>query len=124
MSAGEQAASFVGHISRTGRFPSPTIVISVNIPVREDMQEKAKKSKEPFPYGKIRDVCDIGAAIRTKRNAIGFRQEELAALAGVGPRFLSEIENGKESAEIGKVLRVLLRLGLEVSIKPRGTPDR
>lgn len=48
------------------------------------------------------------------------RQEQLAALAGVGPRFLSEVENGKESAQIGKVLHVLWRLGLDVSITPPG----
>lgn len=83
----------------------------------------ARRPKDPvksFPYGKIRDVGDIGAAIRAKRVSIGMQQEQLAALAGVGPRFLSEIENGKESAEIGKVLHVLRRLGLDVSITPRG----
>lgn len=84
------------------------------------MNRKTKVAPMPFPYGKIRDASDIGAAIRAKRTAIGFRQEELAALAGVGPRFLSEIENGKESAEVGKVLHVLHRLGLEVLIRPRG----
>lgn len=84
------------------------------------MSRRPKDALEPFPYGKIRDVKDIGAAIRTKRMAVGVRQEELAALAGVGPRFLSEVENGKESAEIGKVLHVLKRVGLELSVKPRG----
>ena len=84
------------------------------------MNEKAKVAPKPFPYGKIRNVGDIGGAIRAKRPAIDMRQEKVAALAGVGPRFLSEIENGKESAEVGKVLHVLHRLGLEVSIRPRG----
>ena len=84
------------------------------------MSRKTKIAPNPFPYGKIRNAGDIGAAIRAKRTAIGFRQEQLAALAGVGPRFLSEIENGKESAEVGKVLHVLHRLGLEVLIRPRG----
>lgn len=84
------------------------------------MARRPQGSVEPFPYGKIRSVGDIGAAIRAKRAAIGMQQEQLAALAGVGPRFLSEVENGKESAEIGKVLHVLRRLGLEVSIRPRG----
>jgi len=84
------------------------------------MTTKAKVAPKPFPYGKVRNVGDIGGAIRAKRTAIGMRQEQLAALAGVGPRFLSEIENGKESAEVGKVLHVLHRLGLEVSIRPRG----
>ena len=84
------------------------------------MNTKGKVAPRPFPYGKVRNVGDIGGAIRAKRTAIGMRQEQLAALAGVGPRFLSEIENGKESAEVGKVLHVLHRLGLEVSIRPRG----
>ncbi len=72
-----------------------------------------------IPYGKIIDVRQIGAAIRHKRRAIGMRQAELAALSGVGPRFLSELENGKPTAEIGKALRVLQRLGLELTIEPR-----
>jgi HTH-type transcriptional regulator / antitoxin HipB len=84
------------------------------------MAGRPKDSVKLFPYGKITGVEDIGAAIRAKRGAIGMQQEQLAALAGVGPRFLSEVENGKASAEIGKVLQVLRRLGLEVSIAPRG----
>lgn len=72
-----------------------------------------------FPYGKIADVAQIGAAVRMKRRAIGMRQAELAALAGVGARFLSELENGKSSAQIGRVLQVLRRLGLDLSIRPR-----
>jgi hypothetical protein len=36
-------------------------------------------------------------------------------------RFLSELERGKETAEIGKVLRVLERLGLELVVVPRGS---
>ena len=74
---------------------------------------------EKFPYGKIAEIAQIGAAIRLKRRAIGMRQAELAALAGVGARFLSEIENGKPSAQIGRVLQVLRRLGLDLSIRPR-----
>jgi len=84
------------------------------------MARLSQDSSKSFPYGKILDVKDVGAAIRAKRVAIGMRQEQLAALAGVGARFLSEVENGKASAEIGKVLQVLKRLGLEVSITPRG----
>jgi len=78
-------------------------------------------SDRTFPYGKIDSVAEIGAAIRAKRRAIGMRQEELASLAGVGARFLSEVENGKTSAEIGKVLQVMRRLGLELTLRPRGS---
>jgi HTH-type transcriptional regulator / antitoxin HipB len=73
-----------------------------------------------IPYGKITDVRQIGAAIRHKRIAIGMRQADLAALSGVGTRFLSDLENGKPTAEIGKALRVLQRLGLDLRLEPRG----
>jgi len=78
------------------------------------------ESDHIIPYGKVRDVSQVGAAIRKKRRDIGMRQAELAALAGVGVRFLSELENGKSSAEIGKVLQVLHRLGLDLLIQLRG----
>jgi y4mF family transcriptional regulator len=79
------------------------------------------------PYGKIADVAQIGAAIRNKRRAIGMRQSELAALSGVGTRFLSDLENGKTTAELGKTLQVLQRLGLDLWLEPRGsgrTPEQ
>ena len=72
------------------------------------------------PNGTIRTAAELGAAIRTKRREIGLRQAELAGLAGVGTRFLSELENGKETAALGKALRVLHRLGIEVWLRERG----
>jgi len=73
------------------------------------------------PYGKIRTMAELGTLVRRRRQEHGVRQAEAAALAGVGPRFLSELERGKETAEIGRVLQVLERLGLVVWVAPRGT---
>jgi len=84
------------------------------------MAPSVADSDNNFPYGKVSDISQIGAAIRKKRRDIGMRQAELAALAGVGVRFLSELENGKPSAEIGKVVLVLRRLGLDLVIRLRG----
>lgn len=61
----------------------------------------------------------IGDAIRTRRKQQGVTQAECAALCGVGVRFISNLENGKETAEVGKVLHVLRSLGLEMNIQPR-----
>lgn len=83
------------------------------------MQRSALPISKNIPYGNIVDVVQIGGLIRAKRRSIGLRQAELAGLCGVGPRFLSELENGKATAEIGKVVRVLQRLGLDMSIRPR-----
>ena len=78
------------------------------------------RSKSRIPYGKICTVAEIGALVRRRRMEDGVYQSEAAGLAGVGTRFLSELERGKETAEIGKVLRVMERLGLVVWVAPRG----
>jgi len=65
---------------------------------------------------------DIGTAIRTARKAQGLRQDQLAATANVGVRFLIELEAGKETAQLGKTLAVLAALGIDVSLAaPVGT---
>ena len=75
---------------------------------------------EIIPYGKIYTPDALGGLIRRKRRESGVDQARAAGLAGVGIRFLSELERGKPTVELGKVLKVLERLGLEVWILPRG----
>ena len=62
---------------------------------------------------------DLGRVIRAHRRRAGLRQDELAALAGVGNRFVCELEHVKATAELGRTLRVLAVLGLELEITPR-----
>ncbi len=77
--------------------------------------------KSVVPYGKVSTAAQVGSLVRRRRTSgAGVHQADAAALAGVGPRFLSELERGKETAELGKVLQVLDRMGLEVWILPRG----
>lgn len=57
---------------------------------------------------------DIGTTIRTVRKSQGLRQDELAAAANVGVRFLIELEAGKATAQLGKTLAVLAALGIDV----------
>lgn len=64
-------------------------------------------------------TSDLGAAIRQARKAMGLRQDELAAAAGVGLRFLVELERGKPSVQLGKVLQVMDALGLDLGVQPR-----
>jgi y4mF family transcriptional regulator len=71
-----------------------------------------------FPFRKIAMMTptDIGTTIRAARKAQGLRQDELAAAANVGVRFLIELEAGKETAQLGKTLAVLAALGIDVSL--------
>lgn len=59
----------------------------------------------------------LGAAVRAARKAQGLRQDELAGAAGVGVRFLVELERGKPSVQLDKVLAVLAALGLRLTIE-------
>ncbi len=63
---------------------------------------------------KITEIEEIGQLIRLKREEQGLNQKEFAEAAGVGNRIVSEVERGKPTAEIGKVLKLLKYAGLSV----------
>ena len=65
----------------------------------------------------------MAQTVRSTRKRLKLRQDQLAASAGVGVRFLVELEAGKASAQLGKTLAVLEALGLDVCLKPRQTLD-
>jgi len=67
------------------------------------------------------DAKTLGAIIRTQRKSKHLTIAELAAHCNVGDRFISELENGKETIEIGKALKVIKRLNLVLTITPTDT---
>lgn len=75
-----------------------------------------------IPNGKIKinTPADLGRVVRAKRLKDGLTQSETAALCGVGTRFISDLENGKVTVELGKALQVLMGLGLDCIIVSRG----
>ncbi|MEY9164652.1 putative transcriptional regulator [Sinorhizobium fredii] len=48
------------------------------------------------------------------------RQDELAGVSGVGLRFIVDLEAGKPTAQLGKVLQVLQTLGCTIEILAPG----
>ncbi|MCU0664608.1 MAG: helix-turn-helix transcriptional regulator [Myxococcota bacterium] len=80
--------------------------------------------EENIPYGKIATPEELGTLVRETRRRLGFKQVTAAGLCGVGVRFLSELERGKPTVELGKVLRVLSRLGLDLHVTPRASSLR
>ncbi|ADE16767.1 hypothetical protein Nhal_3751 [Nitrosococcus halophilus Nc 4] len=71
-------------------------------------------------YGKIQTVEELGRLARAHRKQRRLTLETVSGLGNLSTRFLSEFERGRETAEIGKVLKALRILGLEVIIQPRG----
>lgn len=78
--------------------------------------EPSSKSR----YGRIKSVNDLGQLIRAFRKQRHLTLEKVTGLSNVSMRFLSELERGKETAELGKTIEVLNKLGLEIIIRPRG----
>ncbi len=68
----------------------------------------------------IRTTEELGELLRAYRKSRGLSQVDAAALAGVGERFLSELERGKATAEVGLVLKVIDRFGLTLVLARRG----
>lgn len=70
--------------------------------------------------GCIQSAADLGRIIRERRKRDGLTLVETAGLTNVGVRFLSELENGKPTVRLDKLLRVLGALGLELHAGDRG----
>ncbi|MFO0904201.1 MAG: helix-turn-helix domain-containing protein [Pirellulales bacterium] len=69
---------------------------------------------------KITNARDLGQLVRQRRQAAGLTLRDAAGMAGVGVRFLSELERGKATMQLGLVLEVLQLFGLELEVRPRG----
>lgn len=79
-----------------------------------------KMAKNDFSYGRIQTAEDLGHLVRAHRKVKGLTLETVSGLGNLSTRFLSEFERGKETAEIGKILKALRTLGLDVIVQPRG----
>jgi y4mF family transcriptional regulator len=58
----------------------------------------------------------ISAFVKDRRKQLGLTQPELADKAGVGLRFLRELEQGKEALRTDKINQVLFLLGGELGV--------
>jgi len=68
---------------------------------------------------KVENPKEIGHLIRQRRKEAGLTLQDAAGMAGVGVRFLSELERGKATLQIGLAMEVLQLFGLELHVHPR-----
>lgn len=64
----------------------------------------------------IQSTEKIGQIIRKIRKKLEVSQRDLALTAGTGLRFIIELEKGKSTCQIGKVLQVLQALGIQLHL--------
>lgn len=70
----------------------------------------------------VRTSSTVGAAIRSRRRELKLDQERLAKKIGTTRQWVIAIEKGKDTAELGIVLRALAALDLQVTLSPLRTP--
>lgn len=66
-----------------------------------------------------RSAKEIGARLRAARRALGWSLRVAAARLGLSLRFLNEIERGKATARLDKVMHALEGLGLDIKVVER-----
>jgi len=59
----------------------------------------------------------LGNAIRKRRRQLKVSQKDLAMTCGTGLRFIVDLEKGKPTCQIGKVLQVIQALGMKLEIE-------
>ena len=64
----------------------------------------------------ITTIAELGNMVRTVRKESGLNQRDAAALCNVSLPFLNGLERGKATAQVGKVLAVCQRFGIEIRV--------
>lgn len=65
---------------------------------------------------------ELGRIVKKERKTMGLTQADLALASGTGMRFISDLENGKPTCQIGKTLTVLKTLGLRLTLSSLQSP--
>ena len=80
------------------------------------------RKKKTSPVKAVSVTAELGRIVREQRKMLGLTQEDLALSAGVGLAFLYQLEHGKPTVRIDKVLAVLRTLGIGITLR-LGRPD-
>lgn len=70
---------------------------------------------------KISNVEDFGKIIRVRRKSLGYTQEYVASVSGLSMSFISDLERGKKTIELGKAMFLANLLGLDVYLSDRSS---
>ncbi len=62
-------------------------------------------------------IAEIAKTVQARRKALGVTQAELADLAGVSPKFIYDLEDGKPSLTLYRVLLVIEAVGLKFALE-------
>ncbi len=67
----------------------------------------------------ITDAVSFGQTLRKRRKELGYTQAFVAEFSGFSVSFISDLENGKSTAELGKAIYLANLMGLDCSLTAR-----
>ena len=68
----------------------------------------------------INNAADFGKALKKRRKELGYTQRYISEFTGFSISFISDLENGKSTAELGKAIYLTNMLGLDIAVNARG----
>ena len=68
---------------------------------------------------KIINTDSFGQMIKKRRKKLGYTQKYVHEVCGISASFLSDLENGKATIELGKAIHIANLLGLDMELKER-----
>lgn len=66
------------------------------------------------------DASDWGALLRARRKKLGYTQEQVAEMMGCSARLIGDIERGKQTVGVQRIIDLTLGLGVDLYGIPRG----
>lgn len=69
---------------------------------------------------KIHNSADFGIALKKRRKELRYTQKYISEFTGFSISFISDLENGKSTAELGKAIYLANLLGLDIVVNSRG----
>jgi HTH-type transcriptional regulator / antitoxin HipB len=86
------------------------------------MPSKAKELPDGHLEGSeiaVRSSAELGAVVRAQRRRLALRQLDIAGLGNTGNRFIVNLENGKPTVQLQKVIDIMDLLGLELVVRSK-----
>lgn len=73
-----------------------------------------------LPPTRVLTSAEIGQLIRERRKELGYTQELVAAMSNCSPRLIGEIERGRATVGVQRILDLLSNLGIDITLTGRG----
>ena len=68
----------------------------------------------------VNDCVEFGQMLKERRRELNYTQSYIADYTGLSVSFISNLENGKETAELGKAMYYMSILGMDLDMRNRG----